>query len=100
MSDDNKKIILTISNVRIKEYDRLNLAIERLEAVYNPITKETNDKWRFKGYSSTVLKALLFIQDKELLINQNADSDLKSYLKQVQDSNKKILNALEEINHV
>lgn len=94
----SKEVILTIDNVRIKEYDNLNIVIERYEPVYNPTTKETNHKWRFKGYSDTFLKALKYISNKELLIDFNAVSDLKSYLKQVQESNEKLLK-LAEVEH-
>lgn len=86
-----KKVILTIGNVRIKEYDGLNVVVERLEEVNNPVTKETVNKWRFKGYSRSILSALLFIQSNELLIDKNTVSDLKSHLEQVEKSNTALL---------
>jgi len=41
------------------------------------------------------LKALKYISSKELLVDYNAVSDLESYLKQVQESNDKLLNLAE-----
>lgn len=95
MSD--KKVLINIGIVRISEYDNLNVMIERLEDVFNPIKKEATSKWRFKGYSDTILNALTFISNKELLIDKNAVIDLKSYLKQVEELNRKIKEGLKAV---
>ncbi|AVK98662.1 hypothetical protein FCT18_20700 [Lysinibacillus sphaericus] len=90
-----KPILIDLGTVRIKEYDNLNVQIERLEEVYNPTTKETTSKWRFKGYSNTILNALTVIVNKELLIDKKAINGLKNYLKQVEEIHNKIKIALE-----
>lgn len=97
-----KQVLLTVGNVRVKEYDSMNVIIERFEEYTQPPRKKGETAklvsgWRFKGYSDSVLKALLSIQRKELLIDYNAVSDLESYLKQVLDSNGTLLTALEDI---
>lgn len=92
----DKKVILTVGNVRVKEYDGLNVQIERHEEVFNPINKETSMKWRFKGYSRSVLSALLFIQKNELLIDHEVVTDLKSHLEQVHKSNAALMEVVKE----
>ncbi|MCJ8008095.1 hypothetical protein ACFFF5_17920 [Lederbergia wuyishanensis] len=95
MAEKNeKKVLITIDNVRVKEYDSMNVVVERYEEVFNPISKETIRKWRFKGYSKDILSALQFIQSNELLIDKKAISDLKSHLKQVYESNAKLLEVM------
>ncbi|MFS1519646.1 hypothetical protein V1503_24785 [Bacillus sp. SCS-151] len=89
-----KKVISQIENVRIKEYDKLNVVVERYEEVFNPVSKETLNKWRFKGYARSVLSALLFIQANELLIDKNNVGDLEAYLKQVEKSNAALLEVI------
>lgn len=93
---DKKKVILTVGNVRIKDYDSKNVTVERYEDVYNPITKEITSKWQFKGYSRNVLSALLLIQRNELLIDKNTVSDLESYLNQVEKSNDALLEVVKQ----
>lgn len=91
-----KKVLMTIGPVRIVENDPLNIIVERLEEVTNPVTKEKYNKHVFKGYFSSIVGALTAIVNKEWLIDRNAHSDLKSYLKQVQDSNNLILEELKK----
>lgn len=90
-----KSILIDLGIVRIKEYDSLNVTIERLEEVVNPVTKEVSSKWRFKGYSDSISNALKQIVSKELMINKNAMKSIENYLKQITDSNKTILKAIE-----
>ena len=85
-----KKVLINLGNVRISEYDKLNLQIERLEDVTSPITKKTKSKWVFKGYSRTILTALETILIKELLVDKNSVSSLESYLNEVRKSNEQI----------
>ena len=92
-----KKILIDLGNVRISEYDSLNVKIERLEEVRNPVTKEINTKWTFKGYSRSILTALESIQKNELLIDKNAVSSLENHLNEVIESNKKLLEAVASI---
>ncbi|MGF9978696.1 hypothetical protein [Viridibacillus arvi] len=90
-----KAILIDLGDVRIREYDNLNVTVERLETAFNPITKEYTTNWRFKGYSRTILTALQFILNNELLIDKKAISDLKSYLKQVEEINMRVQRELE-----
>jgi hypothetical protein len=91
-----KEIILEIGNCRIKEYDSLNVMVERYEEVFIPKTKETVMKWRFKGYSSTIRGALQLISINEWLIDKKAIKDFKTYLEQVQKSTAAILEVMKE----
>ncbi|WP_077622029.1 hypothetical protein [Sediminibacillus massiliensis] len=92
-----KRVLLTVGNCRVREYDSLNVQIERYETYYNPKTKEQTQGWKFKGYSATILRALLTIQRDNLLINQNAVSDLETYLNEVHKSNEQLKEAIEEV---
>ena len=92
-----KKILLEIDNVRIIRNDPLNLAVERLETNYSKRHKKEFTTYQFKGYYSTILGALKGILYNELLVDENSLTGLESYLKQVEDSNKKILDALEDL---
>src|SRR5690625_513586 len=96
---NEREVLLTIGNVRIREYDSMNVQIERLEEYTSiqPVNEGKQRKrvmkkdWRFKGYSSSILDALEAINRKELLIDKKLASDLESYVKQVKESNEKIL---------
>lgn len=93
---DKKKVILTVGNVRIKEYDNLNVTVERYEDVFIPVGKQTVKKWVFKGYSRSILSALMMIQRKELLIDRAEIKDLGNYLKQVEKSNTALREVMQE----
>ncbi len=95
MTEKKKETLLTIDNVRVIQSDPLNLAIERLEEVQNPKDGTITNKWRHKGYSGSILGALQTIQYKELLIDYNAVNDLENHLKQVEESNNKLIQAKE-----
>ncbi|MBP1971608.1 hypothetical protein J2Z83_003759 [Virgibacillus natechei] len=88
-----KQTLLTIDNVRIKEYDSMNVIVERFEETYNPFEKENISKWQLKGYFPTVFDALKGISRNEWLIDYKAVHDLKSYLYEVRGSNNKLLEA-------
>ncbi|MFD2628747.1 hypothetical protein [Oceanobacillus kapialis] len=91
-----KKVIMTIENVRIKEYDSMNVTVERYENVFIPRTKETIQKWVFKGYSKSILSALLFIQRKELLIDREQIKNLNDFVKHVEQSNIRLMEVMKE----
>lgn len=95
MSD--KQVLIDLGNIRITEYNELNVQIEKLEEVFNPKTNQTETKWRFKGYSDTILGALEQIQRKELLVEKNVQMGLENYLKSVRESNQKILDAISNL---
>lgn len=98
MTETNeKKILIDLGNVRIKEYDKRNIVIEKIERVFIPTTKEQKDSWQFKGYSSTILSALETIVKNEWLIDQKTVSSLYSFLGIIQNENKKVLKVLEEL---
>lgn len=90
-----KKVILQIGHVRIKDYDSHNVVVERYENVFIPKTKQTVKKWVFKGYCRSILSALLMIQRDELLIDKNIVTDLDSYVDQVEKSNAALLEVIE-----
>ena len=92
-----KKVLIDLGNVRISEYDSMNLQIERLEDVTSPVTKQTNSKWVFKGYSRTILTALESILKNELLIKKESVTSLETYLNSVHDSNGKIREAIAQL---
>lgn len=91
---ENKAVLIDLGTVRICEDDKLNVRIERLEEVFSTKTKQTNTKWQFKGYSSTILNALKSIVRNEWLIDKNTVKGLENYLKQVEESNDKILQVM------
>ena len=93
----SKRVILTIDNVRIKEYDRMNLTVERYEDVFIPKDKRTVKKWVFKGYVSSVLRGLLLIQEKEMLIDKENIDSLQDYINKVEWSNEKLVSAASEV---
>lgn len=95
MTENNKEILLEIENIRIVRNDPLNLTLERLETTYSARYKKEFNSYQFKGYFSNILSALRAIQSKELLIDENNVMDLEGYLKQVQESNDKILKSME-----
>ncbi len=96
MTKFKKETLLEIDNVRIIRSDPYNLAIEKRETVYSPITKSDSTKYRNKGYYGTILGALRAIQYKELLMDENSVTDLNGHLKQVEESNGKVLKLLED----
>ena len=91
-----KRVILTIDNVRIKDYDSMNVTVERYEDVFIPKDKQTIKKWVFKGYSRSILSALLMIQRKELLIDRGSITDLNGFIKHVEQSNVRLMEVMKE----
>lgn len=75
-----KRILIDLDTVRIKEYDDRNCVIE--------IRK--GDKWKRKGYYSSVLLALRVIQSEELLIDPDEVYNFMTYLTRMEVSNAKL----------
>lgn len=94
---NNKPILIDLGTVRIREYNEMNVIIERQEEVFVPTTGRKELKWRFKGYSSTILSALKSIVKNEWLVNKNIQMGLENYLKQIEQSNAKIIEVLKEM---
>ncbi|OMC87442.1 hypothetical protein BK128_08425 [Viridibacillus sp. FSL H7-0596] len=94
-TSNEKPVLIDLGKVRIRQYDSLNVVIEKLEEVVKPKTDETVTRWRFKGYSRTIMTALQFIISNELLIDKKAVSDLESYLKQVEEITMRVQRELE-----
>src|SRR5690625_2628764 len=92
---NNKPIQIKIGPVAIVRDNSQNMAIYRMESVYNRFEKKSNNSYQFKGFYSSVLACLKAIQYKELLIDENEYTDLESYLKQVEKSNEKLIKVLE-----
>ena len=97
MEPKEKALLLTVGIIRVKEYDLQNVTLEREEEVFNPNDGTTSNRWRFKGYFSSIASALTFAVKKELLLDRKATQDVKSYLKQIDDSNQMVLNAIERM---
>lgn len=94
MSD--KKVIVGLGTVRVKEYDSMNVTVERYEDVFIPKDRITIKKWVFKGYCRNVLSAMMFIQGNELLIDRNKINDLDTHLKEVKKSNAALMEVMNE----
>lgn len=92
-----KNVLMQIDNVRVVEYDSLNVKIERFEKVINKREGKEIDKWTFKGYSKSIMTALEAILRNELLIDKNSVSNLESYLNEVRRSNEEIKRAIAHI---
>lgn len=90
-----KQIIMQIDNVRIREHDSYNLAVERYEEYYNPVEKKQSAGYRFKGYASNVLGALKLIMNKQLLVDEKEAGSLAEHLERVQESNDYVMQELE-----
>lgn len=93
-----KQTILQIDNVRIRKWDEQNVFIEREETYFSARDKKDITGYRFKGYYSDVFKALLAVNRKGLLIDKNSAQSINELLKQVQESERKILKALGDAN--
>ncbi|GAQ18007.1 hypothetical protein OPHB3_1946 [Oceanobacillus picturae] len=93
--EEKKPIIMEIDNVRIRKWDESNYFIERLETYWNPKEKKETTDYKFKGYYSTVSACLKAISSKGLLVEEKDVSDLESHLKEVEQSNAKLMKALE-----
>lgn len=89
------QVLIEIDNIRVMEYDDANVKVERFEDVINPKTKVKEGKWRFVGYSRSIRTALEMIINKELLVDKNAVSDLKTYVIEVRWANQKVLALLD-----
>lgn len=92
-----KQVLIDLGNVRIKEYNSMNHVIEIYEEVRKFASNEVEKKWRFHGYCSTILEGLESIQRNELLLDKTKISTLNDHLKQVKESNNKILLAINKI---
>lgn len=91
----SKQVLMEIDNVRIVKVDDRNVMIERRERSINPKTKEEKYVWRFKGFYGTVMKALRAIVTNGLLVDEREASDMRYFYKKVEESNQKVLVALE-----
>ena len=89
-----------MGNCRIKEYDSMNVVVERYERYTTPPKKkgepaEVVTGWKFKGFCNSILSALLLIQRKELLIEKDKISSLESYLNQIEKANQELTKVIE-----
>ena len=90
MSKKERKVLHEIDNVRIVEYDQLNVMVERYEEVHNPVSKESTMRWRFKGYYPNVKRALKGILDKCYLIDNEAVADAQKMLERIKELEKRL----------
>lgn len=91
-----KRILFEEGNIRIKEYDAMNVIIERLETYYSPKEEKEISAWRFKGYSPNVLGALRLIHIKRWMDDINAHSSVKSLLESMLESDRRVVQAIKE----
>lgn len=89
--------IFDLGDVRVIRFNSMNLAIERYENVFIPKEKKKEKRWVFYGYQTTLFQALQTIVKKELLIDDQQINSVGDYVKQVEESNNKILTTLKEI---
>lgn len=88
-----KKVVLSIDNVRIIAYDDLNYAVVRDEPV-----KDTGElKERFKGYVRSIKGALDLIIRKELLVDMDSVYSVGTYIEEHQVAVDKVTQTIEEV---
>ena len=98
MSHFKKKPILSeIDNVRIRRWDDHNCFIEREETYFSARDKREITGYKFKGYYGTLFDALRAIHTKGLLIEEESNQSIKSVLKQIKLSEKKIIDEIRRI---
>lgn len=93
MSKD-KKILLDLGNVIVKEADRLNVEVFRIETYRNMQTKEIKTDFKSAGYSRNVINALKKIHRENLLIDANKIQELEDVITQISKSDEIIKNAI------
>lgn len=94
---DKKEVILQIDNVRIKRWDDSNVTVEREETHYYPKEECYVKSWKFHGYARNVISGIKLIQRKDLLVEDKSISNLENYLSLVEQANKKLLAAVENM---
>lgn len=94
---NEKKVLLDLGNVIIKESDRLNVEVFRLETYKNMKTKEVKTDFRFAGYSRNIISALEKIYRERLLINDDKIQELSDVIEQINNSDEIIKNAIREL---
>lgn len=87
-----KKVVLSIDNVRIIAYDDLNYAVVRDE----PAKDSDEMKERFKGYVGSVRGALDLIVRKDLLVDMDSVFSVETYIEEHQAAIDKVTQAIEE----
>ena len=95
-----KRVLYEEGNIRIKEYDAMNVTIERLETYEISVAKgekAMKTAWRFKGYSPNALSALKLIHAKRWLDDIKAHSTIKSALESMRASDERIMRAIKEV---
>lgn len=94
---NEKPVIKQIGDIRIVRDNAQNVAIERFETRKGFQRKGEIQSWSFVGFYSDVFAALRAIHMKGLLINENSISDIKNLVKQLEESEKRVLQAIREV---
>lgn len=92
-----KRVLMEIGDCRIREDDKWNDAVERWELYWSPIDKDYREGWRFKGFCPDVLGGLRLISRKHLLMDEVALFDGENLIKQVEESEERIMDAINEL---
>lgn len=71
--------------------DSQNLGVYRLEKVFVPKKKDKEWHYQFKGFYSTLIQAIEYIQLNGLLMDEKEMSDLYDHKFQVDRANERIL---------
>lgn len=94
---NEKKVLLDLGNVLIKEFDRLNVEIFRLETYHNTKTNETKTGFRSLGYSRNIITALKRIYKNSLLVDESQVNQLSDVINQIKKSDEIIKNSIKEL---
>lgn len=93
----NKRVLLDLGNVIIKEADRLNVEIFRMETYRNMQTKEIKTDFKSVGYTRNVISALEKIHRERLLINESKIQELSDIIGEINKSDMIILHKIQEL---
>lgn len=94
---NEKRVLLDLGNVIIKEADRLNVEVFKLETYRNMRNKKIVTDFKFAGYSRNVISALKKIHREKLLIDANKIQELNDVIEQINKSDKFIENAIRKL---
>lgn len=94
---NEKRVLLDLGNVIIKESDRLNVEVFRLETYKNMKTKEIKTDFKFAGYSRNIISALEKIHREKLLINIDKIRELEDVIEQINKSDEIFKNEIRKL---
>lgn len=92
-----KRVLLQLENVRVREDDSRNVAIESYQEVYNAFDQKWIHKWGFEGFAQDIFSALKLITRRHLLVDTQEDMTADHLLQKVEESERRILGAIDEL---